>query len=222
MSVVQTLLSSHFSAAPPTHMPELQASPTVHASPSLHAPVLYEKAHPPVDVHESVVHWLPSAQTTTLPGITVQTPAWQLWAAHTSLVSQDPLESLVLTQPLTASHWSVVQELESSQFCIAPDTHLPPLHWSPVVHTEPSSQGEVVLTWTQPPVAMEHESVVQGLLSSQVLNLPPPQARPLQASPSVHRLPSSQVPGAGAWLQLWLASHASVLQTFPSSQSAAC
>ncbi len=47
-------------------------------------------------------------------------------------------------------------------------THLPPLHWSPLVQASPSSQAEASSCLTWQPLAVSHVSAVQLFLSSQL------------------------------------------------------
>jgi hypothetical protein len=58
----------------------------------------------------------------------------------------------VCWQPVSGAHESSVQRLPSSQLIAAP-VQTPPLHASPVVHTEPSLQGPGagVPGWQLPP-----------------------------------------------------------------------
>lgn len=62
VSVVHTLPSLQFGAAPPTHDPPEHISFVVHAFPSLHALELLLFTQPVMLLHESVVHTLPSLQ----------------------------------------------------------------------------------------------------------------------------------------------------------------
>ena len=87
----------------------------------------------------------------------------------------------------------------------------------------PSSQGELSVTggWVQVPLVTTHESVVQGLLSSQLSALPPVQTPLAQWSLMVHGLPSlhAMLLGADGCTQLFeVASQASTVHTLPSSQ----
>ena len=70
VSVVQTLPSLQTSVpAPAWQLPPAQTSPVVHALPSLHEMVLLVKTHPVAGLHVSVVHTLPSLQTSVpVPG----------------------------------------------------------------------------------------------------------------------------------------------------------
>src|SRR5438876_823450 len=66
-SVVQTLPSSQFGAAPPTHVPPLQASPVVQGLPSLQGLVLLVCVQPVAGLQPSVVQTLPSSQLGAAP-----------------------------------------------------------------------------------------------------------------------------------------------------------
>jgi phage-related protein len=78
VSVVHGLLSSQFGPGPLMQDPLPHVSPTVHAFPSSQAAVLFVWTHPVAGLHMSVVHTLPSLQTTPVPPHTpvVQTSAW--------------------------------------------------------------------------------------------------------------------------------------------------
>jgi hypothetical protein len=88
-----------------------------------------------------------------------------------------------------------------------PPWHRPPEHASPTVHASPSSQASV-LSWFVQPSDVLQESVVHGLLSSQLVGLPPVHAPELQVSPVVHALLSLHAPPwlAGAATQPWTGS----------------
>jgi hypothetical protein len=68
-SVVQTLLSLQFNAAPGTQAPPEHASFTVQALPSVHAAVLFAKTHPVETLHESFVQALESLHVTAVPPV---------------------------------------------------------------------------------------------------------------------------------------------------------
>jgi len=59
---VHTLPSSQLGAAPGTHTPPEQTSPTVQALPSLHGAVLLVWVQPKAGLQASFVHTLPSSQ----------------------------------------------------------------------------------------------------------------------------------------------------------------
>ncbi len=122
------------------------------------------------------------------------------------------------TQPPLLSQLSVVQKLLSSQPLTAPGLQPPPLHWSSMVQALLSLHGSELLILIQP-LNASHKSVVHGLPSSQSLAWPPPHLPPLQVSPSVHGLPSSQLPLLTVKTQPFFASQLSEVQTLPSSQS---
>src|SRR5262249_26144711 len=86
-------------------------------------------------------------------------------------------------------HWS-----EAPQSTVAPPAQVPPWQLSPTVQALPSSHVLPSATggWTQPSAA-SHVSVVQTLLSSQFIGVPPWQpAAPAQTSPPLQASPSSQ------------------------------
>jgi len=116
--------------------------------------------------------------------------------AHTSPVVQAFPSSQAATlfawaQPVRGAQESFVHMLLSLQFSAAPPVHAPFAHVSPVVHALPSLQALVLLVKTQP-IAPEHESDVQALLSLQVTGAPGRQNPNTQASLTVQAFPSLQ------------------------------
>lgn len=81
--------------------------------------------------------------------------------------------------------------LLSSQLVVLPAAQVPAVQTSPDVHALPSSHARELMACPHP-LATLHESLVQGLLSSQFragpgLHAPPPQVSPdVHASPSLH------------------------------------
>ncbi len=129
------------------------------------------------------------------------------------------LRTLLLHLPVTWSQLSPVQVLPSSQFLPCPK-HLPLVHWSLVVHASLSSQAcpPGLATWVHRPLVGSQPSAVQTLPSPQSRGAPALQTPLLQASLTVHRLPSSQGPDSttvNAQLPL-LGSQPSVVQGLPS------
>ena len=124
---------------------------------------------------------------------------------------------LLCVHPIRGLHASSVQLDWSSQESGTPGAQAPPEHLSPVVQAFPSSHGTVLLLKTQPD-AGSHASSVQTFPSSHASADPGAQAPPEHLSPVVQAFPSSHGtvllvkthPDAG--------SHASSVQTFPSSQ----
>jgi hypothetical protein len=177
------------STAVPWQLPPEHTSSVVQAFPSLHAFVLLVWTQPVPGLHVSSVQGLLSLQSRAVP-------AWQLPPEHTSPVVQafPSLHGAVLlvkTHPVANVQVSVVHGLLSLHTIPTP-LHTPPRQTSPIVHGLPSSQGLMLLTWTHPLAGLQL-SVVQTLLSLQS-SVPVPgwQLPPLQASPVVHALPSSQ------------------------------
>ena len=99
---------------------------------------------------------------------------------------------VVCLHPLVGLQVSVVQAMPSLQLSGGPPTQLPPLQVSFVVHALPSLQGALLLVCWQVPDGAEQVSSVQGLPSSQFLATPGMQLPPLQLSPIVQPLASSQ------------------------------
>jgi hypothetical protein len=104
---------------------------------------------------------------------------------------------------LPSSQLSLVQTSPSSQLICAPGLHKPSLpHLSLVVQASPSLQASPVKTSCKQPLPPSHESLVQGLPSSQSSAFPFSHDVPEHASLPLHRSPSAQeVPGtdAGYW-----------------------
>jgi hypothetical protein len=216
-SSVQTLPSAHGNAAPGWQALLAQVSPTVHRLPSSQEPETAAKLQPVVGLQLSAVQALLSLQ---LMGVPMQLPPLQT----SLLVQAEPsLQVAVLAanwQPLLASQVSVVHGLLSPQTNAVPGWQEPPLHWSPWVHTLPSSQPAVLLVYWQPLPGLQL-SVVHGLLSSQV-RLPPALQLPArQASAVLQALPSSQLAVVGANAHPLVGSQLSAVQPLPSLQTKA-
>ena len=169
---------------------------------------------PPGAAHRSVVQALPSLQLAGVPAHTLLLQ--KSFDVHT-LPSLQALMLGTLTQPLALSQLSSVQGLPSSHEPSLPGTHLPLLHWSPVVQTLPSSQGAVLLADLQP-VAASQLSTVQGLPSSHRSAGPGWHWPSLQTSLLVQALPSEQLLPLFTVTQPLLASQMSVVHGLPSSQ----
>ncbi len=185
--------------AVPVHLPLWQASLRVQLSPSSQMLPLARGVKtqlPLVASQVSVVHALLSLQ---VAGEPAQTPAVHLSLAVHDLPSSQvvPSVTLVNTQlPVVASQVSLVQPLLSVQTLAVPP-HLPLVQASLRVQARPSLQAVplVTLVYTHAPVVVSQLSVVQALLSVQVLavplHLPVVQMSGLvQALLSLHELPS--------------------------------
>src|SRR6267143_559881 len=173
----------------------------------------------PLGPQESAVQGLLSSQLRAVPG--VQAPALQISSPLQTLPSEQEVPSAtgLLKQPVVGSQASVVQALLSLQTSGVPGAQRPcsqvslPLQALPSEQEVPSATG----VWTQP--LGPQESVVQGLLSSQLGGVPGVQAparqisAPLQASPSEQEVPSA----TGVWAQP-LGPQESAVQGFWSSQ----
>src|SRR3990172_8078421 len=196
VSVVHTLLSLQVIAVPP-QTPAVHTSPLVQALPSLHTVPLATlvNTQPVAGSQVSVVQGMLSLQTIPVPA---HTPAVHTSPEVQALSSLHGAVLLVNTQPVAVSQVSSVQGLLSLQVIPVP-AHTPAVHTSPEVQAIPSlhTVPAVTLVNTQP-VAWSQVSVVQGLLSLQViavpLHTPAEQASSLvQALPSLHVLVSSLV-----------------------------
>jgi hypothetical protein len=159
-------------------------------------------AQPVVGLQVSEVQALLSTQLSAVPG--VHTPARQVSVPLHTVASAQLSPSLtgVEAQPLLGLHVSVVHGFRSSQLSGDAPTHtrVVPLVWqlSVCVQALPSLQGAPTASsvCTQPPPE-SHESVVQGLLSSQFRPPLPVQTPAWHVSVvPLHALPSLQlVPG---------------------------
>jgi hypothetical protein len=97
-------------------------------------------------------------------------------------------------QPVVAEQESTVQALLSSQLVAGPGTQAPLAHTSPVVQALLSLHGAVLNVLIQAPVPVLQLSVVQTLLSSQLLGVPAVQLPiPSHVSLSVQALLSVQL-----------------------------
>lgn len=98
----------------------------------------------------------------------------------------------VATHPVAGAQVSTVHGLPSLQTGAGPPTHTLFAHLSAVVHALPSSQLAVFAVVTHP-VAVLHESSVQGLPSLQTRAGPPTHTLAAHLSAVVQALPSSQL-----------------------------
>ncbi len=189
-SVVQGLPSSQFFWVP-AHTPLEQTSLIVHGFPSSHAALLKTWVQPVSGLQEAVVQTLLSSGQVT--GVPVQVPFEQLsFIVHALLSLHVPEFFGVCRHPVAGIQLSSVQALLSSQFRgVVPGVHTPSEQTSPVVQAFPSLQAAEFGVKTQFPVKGSQESVVQGLLSLQLLGVPI-QTPLTQISLIVHGLPSSQ------------------------------
>ena len=192
-------------------------SPAVQALPSSHASVLLAKAHPVTGSQLSVVHRLPSSQTTAEPAWQVPDP--QVSPVVQALPSSQAIVLFVKTQPVAGLHVSVVHTLLSLQTTAALVLQVPPPQVSPEVQAFPSLQEFVLLVNTQP-VAIVQVSVVQGLLSLHTMPTPA-HTPPLQTSPDVQAFASSQANVLLVKTHPLAGLHVSVVQTLLSLQTTA-
>jgi hypothetical protein len=121
------------------------------------------------------------------------------------------------TQPLLGSQESLVHGLPSSHVTLLP-AQKPPEHLSPWLQALPSSHPKVLFWNAQLPVVVLQLSVVQGLLSLQLLATPALHAEAAHASPTVQALPSLHGAVLAANLQPALASQLSSVHGLPSLQ----
>ena len=102
LSVVQALLSLQPCAAPPAHLPLLQASFWLHALPSSHGALLAKYKQPWIGLQLSEVQGLVSSQLAAAPE--TQLPASHLSPTVHASPSLQKLPPGTVTQPLTLSH----------------------------------------------------------------------------------------------------------------------
>ena len=176
------------SIAVPLQAPAAHASLLVHALPSSQASVFGAYRQPVAGLQLSVVHKLPSLQTSAVPR---QEPPLHVSPWLHALPTLQAEVLLVNTQaPVAKLQLSVVQELLSLHTVAAPAAQAPLAHASPTVHGLPSLHGELFGTWLHPVLAPQ-ASLVHGLPSSQFRFAPALHTPPMHASPTVHTLPSA-------------------------------
>ena len=163
----------------------------------------------------SSVQPLPSLQVTAVPA--PQVPPAHLSPVVQALPSSHTAVLLVCWQPAKGSQVSVVHRLVSLQFRLPPPAQRPAVQVSPVVQALPSSQVPVLGVLTQPVRAL-HESVVQELLSLQLMAVPATQTPAAHLSLAVQALLSSQGAVLLAWAQPVLGLQESVVHRLVSSQ----
>ena len=192
-------------------------SETLHFCPSSQGiPSASACLQPPTVAQLSLLHTLPSSQSTVLPGAHLPL-LHESNAVHALPSSQSP-DAAVCVQPRKTSQESVVQTFPSSHFTATPGTQPPSAHASFAVHASPSTQGPLIAVLTHP-LTLSHASLVQTVPSSQEMGLPL-QTSPLHVSLAVHASPSLQLPVKTVWVQPLAMSHASLVQTLPSSHRA--
>ena len=186
LSVVHTLLSLHANVPVPPHVPPEQVSPVVHGFPSLQLAVLLTKPHCPVSgKHTSVVQTLLSLQVLGVPPL--HEPPPQTSFSVQGFPSSQAAVLLTKPQPVVAEQNGDVQGLLSSgHVTVAPPTHTPLEHVSPVVHAELSLHVVPDTAENVQPMPGEHASRVQALLSLHASVPLPTQVPPLQVSVVVH------------------------------------
>jgi hypothetical protein len=219
-SSVQAFESSHVIVVP-VHAPAWQRSALVQALPSLHVFVSsFVYVQPEMGLHASSVHALLSLQTSGVP------PTHTLFeqasfVVHASLSLQGSVFA-VKVQPVAGTHASVVHTLLSLQVTVPVGEQAPARQRSPLVQALPSLHAFALLFTCVQPVAGEHASSVQGLLSLQFGAAPPTHApAPLQASFVVQALLSLQAMVFGVLIQAPWALQLSVVQGLLSLQAPA-
>jgi len=157
-------LGTHVTAPPPPHEPALQTSPVVQALPSLHGPSKAGNTQPNDGLQPSLVHGLPSVQTSAAPP--AQAPPPQVSASVHALPSLQGAVFAALLHPL-GPHASSVHGLPSSQLAAGPGVQPLALHVSPTVQVLPSLQAAPTFTVLLQPLPPQL-SIVHGFPSSQL------------------------------------------------------
>ena len=138
-------------------------------------------------LQESVVQTWLSSQLSAGPG--TQAPAEQTSPLVQTLLSVQVSALLEKMQPEAGAQVSVVQTLPSLQVTAAPGRQAELAQRSPLVQALLSVHGRVLAANTQPVAALQL-SLVQGLLSLQVVSAPGMHEPAEHASPTVQTLPS--------------------------------
>jgi len=234
VSLVHGLASSQLGGVPAWQTPAWQVSAPLQALPSEHeVPVCGACWQPSCVSQLSVVHELLSLQsaavvqgTQPLMGVPVQLPFWQ-WSAFVQMLPSSQVVPFVAGAceqvPVPVLQVSTVQGLRSLQLMGVPPAQAPAWQVSLPLQRFPSGHGVPSATATcehEPPGAIQ-ESVVQGLLSSQLGGVPAVQRPPWQVSAPLQALPSEHdVPFVTAVCvqpPVWV-SHESAVHGLPSSQ----
>src|SRR5881396_2257442 len=206
------------------HTPPWQASPPVQAFPSSHGVVsaTVMPVHTPLWQVSSVVHWLPSSHgVLSGSGVPAQTPPWQVSLLVQEFSSSHAAPSSSAALPTQVPFWQVsaaVQKLPSSHFVpvngVTVQLEVPlqirVLHWSEV---------QVIAVPTHSPLLEQVSLKVQALPSSHVAPVFGVTVQ-LDVPLQVRVLHVSEVHVTAVWWQT-PASQLSMVQAFPSSQSAA-
>jgi hypothetical protein len=168
-SVVQALPSLHTSGVPAVQEPLWHDSAPLHTFASRHGVPLVTGAvvQPVVGLQLSVVHGLPSLQTSGVPE--AQTPFWQVSAPLQTVESAHavPFRTGVFTHPLVVLQVSVVQTLLSLQLSAVPGVQLPLWQVSAPLQALPSEQDVPLATTLFAQTPALQTSVVHGLPSLQ-------------------------------------------------------
>jgi hypothetical protein len=224
LSVVHTLLSLQLSGVPAVQVPPWHTSAPLHTVLSAHD-VPFSTAvavQPKLGEQPSVVHTLPSLQTSAVP--VVHVPFWQVSAPLQRLPSGHavPFATAVFAHPEAGLHESPVHTFPSLQLSAVPAVQVPFWQVSAPLQRLPSGQEVPLATGvTVHPVAGLHPSVVHTFPSLHVSGVPEVHAPAWQVSVPLQRLPSAHaVPFATVAFEHWPALQVSVVQGFPSLQSA--
>jgi len=136
----------------------------------------------------SIVHALPSSQTSGVPVLQVPAIVQVSNPLHALLSEHEvPPGSGAYAQPVAGSQASAVHASLSLQVSAVPGVHEPSeLHTSPPLHRFPSEHEAPVFGVAVHPVAGLQASVVQVLLSSQVSGTPATHAPAMQNSAPSH------------------------------------
>jgi hypothetical protein len=222
-SVVHASPSLQLRGVPAAHVPFWQASAPLHTLLSPHGvPFRTDVAvHPKAGLQPSVVHTLPSLQTSAVPAL--QVPLWHVSGPLQTFPSEHevPFRTAVAVHPVDGLQLSVVQTFPSLQTSGVPPAHAPawqdsaPLQTLPSEHAVPFATGVVV----QPEVGLQ-PSVVHGFESLQTTGVPAVHAPLWQVSAPLQRFPSEHAAPFGRTALVHAPDvHVSVVHGFESSQS---
>jgi hypothetical protein len=194
LSVVHAFPSLQLSAEPAAHVPFWHVSAPLQTFASAHGvPFRTAAAVQPKDgLQLSVVHTLPSLQTSAVPAVHV--PLWHVSGPLQTFPSEHevPFSTADVVHPVAGLQPSVVHTLPSLQTSGVPPAHAPPwqdsgpLQTLPSEHAVPLATGVVV----QPDVGLQ-ESVVHGFESLQTSGVPAVHAPLWQVSAPLQRFESA-------------------------------
>jgi hypothetical protein len=221
---VQALPSLQLSVVPAAQVPLWHVSVPLQTFASAHGVPLVTGlvVQPKVALQPSVVHTLPSLQTSAVPA--VQVPLWQVSAPLQRFASGHgvPFSTAVAAHPVTALQLSLVHTLPSLQTSGVPAAHTPAWQVSAPLQTVESGHAVpfVTLVVVQPDAGLQ-PSVVHTLPSLQTSGVPAVQVPFWQVSAPLHALVSAHAEPFGRTALVHTPdAQVSVVHGFESLQSA--